>query len=176
MWSYASHIIHRIVCETNLLLQHTILFASNSLCLCTFRVKMTLQRRYFDTLWNITDGRANLLQVLTSLPYSGVSVLLPTKFSSLLDYFYIFVGYFFVRVAGLWPYTHGLRVLITAFVKHKCLDKLQVYMFCPCFAEKLRGFSRIHEQDYKKILRQRWKNFIYFRKIAYSKYFWRKIW
>ncbi len=40
-------------------------------------------------------------------------------------------------------YTHGLSVPITALVKHWCLGKLQVYMFC-------RKVVGIHEQYLKK--------------------------
>ncbi len=41
---------------------------------------------------------------------------------------------------------HGLSVLITAFVKHRYLGKLQVYMFC-------RKVVGIHKQDFKKMWR-----------------------
>ncbi len=56
--------------------------------------------------------------------------------------------YIHVRPQNLWLYTHGLKVLITALVKHWYLGKLQVYMFCLCFEGKLWGFTRIHERDF----------------------------
>ncbi len=50
-------------------------------------------------------------------------------------------------------YTPGLSVLTTALVKHWCLGKLQVYMFC-------RKVAGIHEQDFKKMWRFLPKNLV----------------
>ncbi len=60
------------------------------------------------------------------------------------------------QIAGLEIYyTHGLSVLITALIKHRRLDKLQVYMF----RRKVVG---IHEQDFKKMWQFLYKNLTVF--------------
>ncbi len=61
---------------------------------------------------------------------------------------------------ALTMYTYGLSVRITELVKQWCLGKLQVYMFW-------RKVVGIHEQDFKTILCQCWKNFSYFGKITH---------
>ncbi len=71
-----------------------------------------------------------------------------------------FIFFYYSGYVVLWLYIYGLSVLTTALVKHCCLGKLQVYIFC-------RKVVEIHEQDFKKIFSQCWKNFSYFGKIAH---------
>ncbi len=84
------------------------------------------------------------------------SIFFPTLYhdcNSPHDFVYTWNLYF--EGVDLWLHTHGLSVLLTVLIKHWCPDKLQVYVFCPCFAEKLRdspGFM-------SKILRKFWANF-----------------
>ncbi len=84
-------IVHQIIRETDLMLQHTILFASNTFMLRAFVVKWHCEHL---TLMHSSTLELDEPVFSECTPCGEVSVLPLTKFSSLSGYFSIFVWYF----------------------------------------------------------------------------------